>query len=263
MENIFSLIIRSYRLSDEEAMALFACDKDSLDKIVSGQEKPGAQGMYNVNVKYDVSLKYMMEGKPSGESDKRICQQLETMIKCNKIKDRADQFHKKLVRAGLGSVVDLSQVSGIYDATDDLITLGGVFRRDNFKLYSFAKSFPLSTREFRLPGENHDTAAVKDWKEADRTAAELYLRGALKDPEFASLVNDAMLKSFDEGMLVSFLYRFRNGNIPFNPAVVLKLIKHGAFLKVCVKADEGGGEFENDVLGTLVLKDYCERLLSK
>lgn len=271
MENIFALIVEAERLSEEKAMELFDCDAEHLKKIVEGEEKPGVKGLYNVNRHYGVSMGLMMDGEPSDATDRVVIEQMKTQLAQSHSVARGDEFYQKLVDLGI-KCIDREHLFEIYDQDKDLVNISGLIVRDNYELYQAVKSLGVALRPggYRLnPLREHpEENRVADWHQADSAMRALFLNGHLRDRDFNKLFNEIQIEKLSLEKACDMLSFYQAGRLEFDPSMVLRLIDHGAVIirVVAHEIDNWGrpiDRYERDVFTTMLLKEYCEKLLKK
>ena len=271
MENIFALIVEAERLSDEKAMALFDCDAESLKKIIAGEEKPGVKGLYNVNRQYGVSMALMMDGEPSDATDRVVMEQFKSQLAQSHSIARGDAFYQKLVDLGIHSI-DREHLFEIYDQDKDLVNISGLIVRDNYELYQAVKSLGVALRPggYRLnPLREHpEENRVADWHQADSAMRVLFLNGHLHDRDFNKLFAEIQIEKLSLEKACDMLSFYQAGRLEFDPAMVLRLIEHGAVIVrvASTEVDNWGrvvNRYEKDIFATMLLKEYCEKLLKK
>ena len=271
MENIFALIVEAERLSNEKAMELFDCNEEGLKKILAGEEKPGVKGLYNVNRLYGVSMALMMDGEPNDATDRVVIDQMKAKLAQSHSIARGDEFYQKLVDLGIKSI-DREHLFEIYDQDKDLVNISGLIVRDNYELYQAVKSLNVALRPggYRLnPLREHpEENRVADWHQADTAMRMLFLNGHLRDKNFNKLFAEIQIEKLSLEKACDFLSFYQSGRLEFDPQMVLRLINQGALvIKVAsTEVDNWGrvvNHYEKDVFATLLLKDYCEKLLKK
>ena len=96
----------------------------------------------------------------------------------------------------------------------------------------------------------------------------LFLNGHLRDKDFNKLFTEIQIEKLSLEKACDLLSFYQAGRLEFDPAMVMRLIDHGAVIVrvASTEVDNWGrvvNRYEKDVFATMLLKDYCEKLLKK
>ena len=171
---------------------------------------------------------------------------------------RLDAFEIDMMKRGFAI-----KNNSLYEATTNTISAEKLLAYDNAKMFSYVSEYyamkpgSLALRPGHNGGiyTNHTSNQFQTWEDVKRVIPQMMV----------SSLHDVRFLLMYDGKSDAMLQHIESGTLPFDPEVVLHLIRNGSYFSKIYSVDFSFHtcQYEKDVLKTMMAREYCERLVNE